>query len=144
MDQVQNKLAELKLTPSNSIVIGSGILNALNIRESADIDLIVTKEKYYELSKNPRFTIVQKHADIEFEVLSNDIFEIGFSWTVINKTWSFSDMLEHSIVIDNVRYITIQFLLEVKQSWLNNNFARTKDIDDIRLIENYIATHSNH
>ncbi|MDQ5981273.1 MAG: hypothetical protein QG570_20 [Patescibacteria group bacterium] len=144
MDQVQNKLAELKLTPSNSIVIGSGILNALNIRESADIDLIVTKEKYYELSKNPRFTIVQKHADIEFEVLSDDIFEIGFSWTVINKTWSFSDMLEHSIVIDNVRYITIQFLLEVKQSWLNNNFARPKDIDDIRLIENYIATHNNH
>ena len=144
MKVIKDKLSELDLNPSNTVVIGSGILNALDIRESADIDVVVTLDKYNELSKNPRFIKKQKQADVVFEVLTDENFEIQNSWNVINKKYNFQDILEHSIVINDIRYITIEFLLEVKQSWVNNNFARPKDIDDISLIENYMATHSNH
>lgn len=46
---IKNKLSEIGLTSESSIVIGSGILNVLNLRESKDIDIVVTEEKYREL-----------------------------------------------------------------------------------------------
>ena len=43
--EIKNKLIELGLNSENAVVIGSGILNALNLRESKDIDVVVTEEK---------------------------------------------------------------------------------------------------
>lgn len=40
----KNKLATLGLSARNSVVIGSGILDALGIRKSNDIDVVVDKE----------------------------------------------------------------------------------------------------
>lgn len=45
-NNIEVELNNLGLNSDNAVVIGSGILNALNLRESGDIDVIVTKEKY--------------------------------------------------------------------------------------------------
>ena len=42
--KLAKKLRELGLNADNAIVIGSGILQALGIRKSNDIDLVVTPE----------------------------------------------------------------------------------------------------
>lgn len=34
-------------------------------------------------------------------------------------------------------YISLDFLLRVKQSWLQDDDVRQKDIDDVKLIEAY-------
>ena len=59
--EIKSKLYELGLNPENAVVIGSGILNALNLRESKDIDVVVTEEKYRELFYNSRFKKEQNH-----------------------------------------------------------------------------------
>jgi len=59
-------------------------------------------------------------------------------WTVLGETWTFDNLLEHSVVIDGVRYNTAQFLLNVKRSWLVNDDVRQKDIDDVKLMETYL------
>lgn len=117
------QLEDLGLNPENSIVIGSGILNALNIRESKDVDLVVDEDTYKRLAQ---------------EVLNDDLFEISTSWVVMGKSWTLEDLLEKSVVIEGVRYNTIEFLLGAKKSWIANSEARQKDIDDVKLIENYL------
>jgi len=135
--EIKNKLIELGLNSENAVVIGSGILNVLKLRESKDIDVVATEEKYKELSGNGRFKKEQNHGR---EILNDEPFEIGTSWTVVGKTWKFEDLLNHSITIDGVRYITVEFLLDAKRRWIANGEGRQKDIGDVKLMEQYLSS----
>lgn len=131
----KNELNKIGLTPDNSIIIGSGILSALGIRESKDIDVVVDKETYDRLKSDSRFHKAENHGR---EILADDLLEIGTSWGVLGKNWSFGDFLSKSVVIDGVRYITLEFLLAVKKSWLLDKDVRQKDKDDVQMIEKYL------
>lgn len=134
--EIKNKLNELGLNSDNAVVIGSGILNALNLRKSKDIDVVVTEEKYKELYDNSRFKKKQNHGR---EILADNLFEIGTSWTVVGKTWKFDDLLNHSTTIGGVRYNTVEFLLDAKRRWLADGDVRQKDIDDVKLIKQHLS-----
>lgn len=136
---IKSNLEELGLNPESSIVIGSGILNALNIRGSKDIDVVVDEAAYAKLSADSRFKKEENHGK---EVLVDGLFEIGTSWGVLGKDWSFEDLCAKSVVMEDVRYNSLEFLLEVKRSWVAAGDARQKDIDDVNLIENYLSKHS--
>jgi hypothetical protein len=137
---IKNELDKFDLNTDNAVVIGSGILNALNIRESKDIDVVVSLDKYLELKVDGSFEQKENHGK---EILTHNLLEIGESWTVLGKMWNFNDLLENSIVIDNVRYITMQFLLSVKQKWLAEGDTRQKSIDDVRLMQDYLKNIEN-
>lgn len=47
----KQKIAELNLPTNSYVVVGSGILGALGIRESNDIDLVVTEEEYRNIER---------------------------------------------------------------------------------------------
>ena len=130
------KLREQGLGSETAIVIGSGILNALGIRESKDIDLVVTPEEYVRLSSRVQFKKEEYRGRV---LLRDDLFEIGTEWGVLGKNLSFGDLLTDTCVIDGVRYITPEFLLSVKQSWEKAGEAREKDLADIALIEAHLA-----
>ena len=138
MMHIKSKLDELGLTPENSVVIGSGILNVLGIRESNDIDLVVTANAYTFLSEDDSFRKAENHGK---NVLENQLFEIGTSWDQLGRSWEYDDLFGRSVVIGGVRYITLEFLLEVKRSWLSDKNVRQKDIDDVKLIEDYLLNH---
>ncbi len=129
-------LHKLGLSPDNSIVIGSGILEALGIRKSKDIDIVVNQEAYDSLRKSGQFNVTENHGR---EILHDDKFEIGTSWTVLGKTYRFKDFIDESIIVDGVRYITINFLYRAKKSWIRRKNARQKDIEDVKLIEAYLS-----
>lgn len=132
---ISTKLGELGLSTDNSIVIGSGILSALSIRNSNDIDVVVDQKAYARLKQDSRFTIGQNH---DREILADELFEIGTSWGVLGKEQALDDLTKNSVVIDGIRYITLEFLLAVKQSWLKDDNVRQKDIDDVKLIQEHI------
>jgi len=134
MYDIQEILNRYSLNINNSIIIGSGIMNALNIRESHDIDITVEQKSYDRLSKLPEFQVKKASG---LNVLTTDILEIGTAFPINNlsKIYSFDELFQNSIVIDNVRYITLEFLLEIKKKWL-----REKDKRDIELIEKYLQS----
>lgn len=134
---IKEELEKFNLTPDNSVVIGSGILNTLNIRKSNDIDLVVTENIYQQLSKNDLFHKTENHGQ---EILASGLLEIGTSWDTLGKILKFEDFLKESVVIDSVRYIKPEFLLAFKRSKLLSNDVRQKDIDDVSLIENYLKS----
>lgn len=133
---ILNSLSGLALGPETAIVIGSGILNALGIRESKDIDLVVTPEEYARLGALTRFAKEEYQGRI---LLRDDLFEIGTEWGVLGSDRSFKDLLADTCVIDGVRYVTPEFLLSVKRSWNKAGSAREKDLADIALIEAHLA-----
>jgi hypothetical protein len=137
---VSSSLAALGLNPKNSVVIGSGILNALGLRRSRDIDVVATETKYRKLASNSRFRREQSHGR---EILIDGLCEIGVDWTVLGKTWNFNDLNGRFIVIDNVRYITLEFLFEAKCGWIKDGTGRPKDIDDVKLMEAYLLNIRN-
>lgn len=132
---IKKSLRELNLGCENSVVIGSGILNAYKIRQSNDIDIVVPYKEYSRLASNKKFIEKNKHGS---RILTFDIFEVGTYWEVLGKKQTFNDLCARSLIIDSVRYISLDFLLAVKKSWQNKNDARQKDIDDIALIEEYM------
>lgn len=129
-------LNSLNLNPGNSVVIGSGILSALGIRNSEDIDVVVNDESYARLSKDTKFRKDQVRGR---EVLSDELFEIGTSWGVLGKEQTFDDLLHQSTIINGTRFITIEFLLTVKKSWTHDGDVRQKDFDDLKLINAYLT-----
>lgn len=133
---MKKTLQELGLNQDNSIVIASGILEALGIRKSKDIDIVANQEVYDSLKKSGQFNATKNHGR---EILADDKFEIGTSWTVLGKSHKLEDFIDKSIIIDGVRYITINFLYKAKKSWLLQKNVRQKDIEDVKLIEKYIS-----
>ncbi len=132
---IPNLLAGLELTPENSVVIGSGILNALGLRASNDVDVVVTKTAFARLAQDPRFVEKQNHGRT---ILAYDLFEMLPSWGVLGEDQAFADLRKESMVIEGVRYITPQFLLAAKKSWLADE-GRPKDFADVKLIEDYLS-----
>ena len=137
---VSAKLAELGLNASNSVVIGSGIMEALGIRPSNDIDLVIAGTAYESLKGRGHFTEKTTHGR---PILDDGIFEIGVAWTVLGQEMELRDLKKRSIIINDVRYITLEFLLAVKKSWSAGDNVRQKDKDDIRLIERYLQKYSD-
>ena len=134
---VKKKLSSLGLSVDNSVVIGSGILNALSIRESGDVDITVDVEDYERLKATGQFIEKISYGN---KILELDDLEIGTSWGVLGKQHFVSDLIEQSVVVDGVRYVTLKFLLDAKKSWLKDVEVRQKDIDDVKLIEKYMDT----
>lgn len=128
-------LSEAHLDSDNAIVIGSGILNALELRKSDDVEVIVSDQVYNNIQKNGSF----KEKDTKGRMsLESGLLDVGKSWTIVDQQWTFESLLEHSIVIDDVRYITVEFLCNAKTSWLLNGEFRQKDKDDVVLMNTYL------
>ena len=131
---IKSKLAGLNLRTDNSIVIGSGIMNALNIRPSNDIDVVVSSSTYENLRTSGKFNVETKHGR---QILTDSIFEIGTSWSVLGKDYNLTELLKESVIINDVHYITLDFLLSVKESWLQDENVRQKDLEDVQLIKEH-------
>lgn len=119
----------------NAIVIGSGILNALELRKSNDLEIIVSEHIYSFLVSNASFVQKERHGRTSLE---QGLLNVGTTWTIVGHTWTFETLMDHSVVLDGVRYITVEFLCNAKTSWLLNGEFRQKDKDDIVLMNAYL------
>ncbi|HNP89232.1 MAG: hypothetical protein BWY24_00767 [Microgenomates group bacterium ADurb.Bin219] len=128
------------LNPENCVIIGSGILQALKIRKSNDIDLVVTGEKYQELQKTGQFEVKINRNN---EILDNGLLEIGTDWFVLGESYDFDKLKKNLVIVSGQRYITLDFLYRVKESWRKDGEARPKDLDDLNLIDEYRKKNSS-
>lgn len=135
MLDIKISLNKFDLNPDNSIVIGSGVLNALGLRESQDIDLVVSQDKFVEFSQNNLFRTENHYGR---DILCSENLEIGTNWQVLGGVWDLSDLLKESIIIEGVRYCKLDFILKVKSFGLEHAKIREKDYPDIKIIEDYL------
>ncbi len=124
----KERIAELDLPKDSYVVVGSGILGALDIRASNDIDLVVTEEVYRYIKS----LAWEQGFWSDKVVFKKDVFDIGNDW--YGK--SAEDLLEQAQIVDGIPYLSLDNVYE----WKKTN-AREKDLRDLKLIDEYRSTH---
>lgn len=123
----KNKIAELQLPENSYIVVGSGILSALGIRESSDIDLVVSDDVFQSFGEAGW----KQGLWGDDPVFQKDIFDVCNVW--YGKT--VEDLLHHAQVVDGVPYLSLDDVYEWKRQK-----GREKDLRDMELIDEYRVT----
>lgn len=117
-------IASLGLPNNSYVVVGSGILGALGIRESSDIDMIVTGEVFDLLEKKGW----EHDRWPDQVVLKQGVFDVGMDWYGDDAT----TLLARAQVIDGVPYLS----LDEVYAW-KSKLGREKDNRDLTLIHEY-------
>lgn len=121
IEQIKN----LSFPENQFAVFGSGPLAIRSLRKSNDIDIIVKVELWSEVSKKYKVSNTDKAM-----IRINDI-EIFKSWNLINV--SVDELIDSADVIEGIRFVKLKYVLDWKK-----NLGRPKDLEDIKLIEEYL------
>jgi len=116
------------------VVVGSGLLEVLHLRQAQDIDISVAADVFAALATNVDFTADNGLGVLHYHYRHDNI-EVWpfFADRVSDTPFVYQTVLENSQVINGVRFITPEFLLMWKR-----RANRPKDKNDITLLEEYI------
>ncbi len=124
-----DRVKALELPESEYVIIGSGIMDALGIRESHDVDMVVS-DRLYETLKNADWEEQEQYG---VHMLTHEDVEVWPSWYHEGARLSLSQLVDRSVSIDSVRFVSPEFLLEWKRA-----ARREKDLPDIELLQEYL------
>lgn len=127
---IVERVKELSLPLDQVVVIGSGILDALGLRKSGDVDLVVSAELFARLRQTEGWTAEVKHNAV---VLLKDDVEVWEDWGISEEA-SFSSLYQNSALVGGVHFANPAFVLAWKKQQ-----GREKDARDIVLLEEYLA-----
>jgi hypothetical protein len=131
------RVKRLGLPLDEVLIIGSGVIDVLQLREADDIDMVVTERLFKELHGAGDYTEKMIRDEV---LLEKDDQEIGVMWGYYKgELLDFSHLVHHSIVMDGVRFVDPEFLLHIK---IDRN--RSKDQKDIQLLKQYLNTKNTH
>lgn len=117
----------LHLPLDQLVVIGSGVVDALGLRRSSDIDLVVSDELFVRLQNGGAYQVNQRHGDT---VLESDGVEIWRDW---GNELPFDILYRDGVTIDGITFCHPATVLQWKQ-----RHDRPKDQVDIRLLQQYL------
>lgn len=127
------RVKDLGLPLDQLIVIGSGLLDQLGIRAASDIDLAVSVDLFNAL-ENDNAWIFENIANDEARYTSRDgSVEVWRGWDKKGESMSYDELLANSVVYDDVRFVSLNFLKDWKM-W----HRRDKDLVDVQLIDQYL------
>lgn len=112
------------------MVAGSGILSALGIRESKDIDLLVSDEAFEIIIDRGWKAETLEDGTMK---LANGVFDCVWDW--YGK--SFEEMISRAEYIEGLAYMSLDDVYKWKQA-----LGREKDMIDLRSIERYLIRKS--
>ena len=119
------ELRKLNLPVDSYVIFGSGSMSVRGIRESSDLDIIVSDKVWQDFikkysTKNNNKSIIQI-GDIE---ICKDLLP----WLDNSE-----ELIKRSELIDGFPFSTLEDTLKLKEK-----FGREKDREDIKLIEEYL------
>jgi predicted nucleotidyltransferase len=122
-------IKRLNLPNDKYVIVGSGVLVALGLREwDGDVDLAVSND-IFEHFKQQGW---HQEQEAEKVVLKHGDYDMGVAF----GKWDLDGLLADALVINEIPFINLEKLLEWKRQ-----ANRPKDQHHIQLIENYLKTH---
>ena len=119
----------LGLKRGSFVVIGGAVLEVLNLRETSDVDLVVSDEVYEHYRDEKKWAeYVQDNGK---KVLSHDGYNMMHTW----MGNSLKHLQHHSFEIEKIAFMGVEELIEAKR-----HLGRKKDLEDIMLLEGYQET----
>lgn len=130
-----DKVKALNLPLDQIIVIGSGILDQLEIRPASDIDLAASPDLMKNLSEESGDWLKKFDDNQRFYFVKDDgSAEVWDGWVFDGQAVSYGELLSQSVEYDGVRFVDLKFLRKWK-SWR----GREKDVRDVELIDEWRA-----
>lgn len=127
-----DKVKELNLPIGQYVVFGSGPLAAYGIRESRDVDLLITNSLYIKL-KNEGWE-EKEWSDGGFYLMHKDV-EADDSWQYGKYNPSPEEIIKKAEIIEGIPFAPLVEVLKWKQS-----YGRPKDLADVKLIKDYLKS----
>lgn len=131
IDTVMQRLDQLELSPDDAIVVGSSTLAALGIRDGRDIDLLVPQSTFDGAAAVHSTAPLTRYNDGTHGLVIGD--------TELMTTWlgeTFTDIYPRAITIEGIRFLALKDLRNAKRQ-----MGRSKDIEDLVLIDTYLRDH---
>ena len=130
------RVKELGLPLDQIIIIGSGILDQLGIRQSIDIDVAARSEVLEKLAHDDGWIEkVDKHQR-QYLVKCDGSVEVWDGWEIDGRVVEYDELLDYAVEYDGVKFVNLDFL----RRWKNWR-GREKDIQDVRLIDEWRVKH---
>ena len=122
----------LGLDADSYIVVGSGVLAMLELREAGDLDLIVSPEGFQRFDEDPAWKR-KTFSDGNYSLVQGDC-EIMLDWDSPDRSPNLEMLKADEVVIKGISFVTPTRLLAWKE-----RHRRPKDLGDIELLMNYLA-----
>ncbi len=134
MSQFSQRVHQLGLPLDQVIVVGSGLLGHLGLRQSDDVDLLAAPELFDELDASDAW---EKRHDAQrhetYFVNEKVGAEVWFSLPDESGPLDHQTLLADVETHDGVKFMS----LERTKNWKSWN-GRDKDLADVRLLEKYL------
>jgi hypothetical protein len=133
------EIEKLNLPRGQYIVVGSGIMVAKGIRETEDLDIVVTPE-LFEKCKAEGWEVRPwtKQGIPGKEWLKKGAVDIYVQLSRKTGGISAKKLLQNAEVINGVPFITLESLMDFK-----SEYGRPQDFKDIETIKNYLSAHAS-
>ena len=136
MLNILQKIKSLHFPDGQYIIVGSAIMVMHKLKETKDIDIVISKELFDTYIENGWEKVAYTYADKLGQFwLRKDEFELyldvnhGEEWRPDLK-----ELLSHAEYFDGIPFLCLNDLLKFKKS-----YNRSKDQNDIRIIEEYLG-----
>lgn len=129
-DEIVAKIKAQDFPMGSYVVYGSGPMAAAGIRPTHDIDLVVLPSLYALLQHQGWRFKDDPHGN---PMLMSGDFEVSKTWVFGSYNPSFQELLETADIIDNIPFVNLHEVKKWKQT-----YARPKDLDDVKLIDDYL------
>jgi hypothetical protein len=131
--EIIEKVKALQLPEGEYLVFGACPLAVAGLRETGDIDMLVSTGVLKDLEKRGW---VQIYKDEDDKPFTHDIFEAHDSWNFDGYTRTLDELLKTADIVDGIPFASLQDV----RAWKLAS-ARPKDLRDIELIDTYLAKH---
>ena len=130
------RVKELGLPLDQIIIIGSGILDQLGIRQSADIDVAAGQAVLEEIARSDGWVRKLDKNQRRYLVKRDESIEIWDGWEIDGRVVEYDKLLDYAVEYDGVKFVSLDFL----RRWKNWR-GREKDMQDMKLIDEWRAKH---
>lgn len=131
--ELLNEIQKLEFQKTDFIIVGGGALTIRNLRNTFDLDIVVTAELFEKLQTSNEWSYkVRPNGKPK---LYKDFIEVYLDVNTDDFQRSTSQLFEHADIFDQIQFIDLQTLMQLKKS-----YGREKDLHDIELIQTYLTS----
>lgn len=129
-----SEIKQLKFPPGEYIVVGSGIMHALGIKKTNDIDIVVRPSLFEKCRKEDWESIPWTHLEKIGQIfLRKGSIELYLDVNKGGCNPTTGELIRESVVIDGVPFISLERCMAFKLA-----YGREKHLKDVALIEKYL------